>query len=205
MVLMNWTRVAMVCAFAALLGRAGLTASVLPSIGQSIVVSDMRVTLLDARRLSRDGYRDATGEAPLEWAGGGLRFAFLIENRPGAQSAPVLGEVRVLFGAQLYNPVTNATSQKPFAPDVIIRTVDAFYATRYGREVRVRSVTPRPNTVANVLEVFVRGKPIPVGAGGVVELEQGETHRQDASGRLQALGANAVPYQWFRFGLPPLD
>ena len=42
MVLMNGKRVAMVCAFAALLGRSGLTAADLPSIGQSIVVSDMR-------------------------------------------------------------------------------------------------------------------------------------------------------------------
>jgi hypothetical protein len=111
----------------------------------------------------------------------------------------------VLFGPQLYNPVTSATSQKPFAPDVIVRTVDGFYATRYGRDVRVRSPIPRPNTVAHVLEVFVRGKPIPVGSRGVVELEQGETHRPDALGGLQPVAPSDTPYQWFQFGLPPLD
>jgi hypothetical protein len=196
--------IAVICAFAALFGRASLTGAD-PSSGQSIAVSGMRVTLLDARRLSWDSYREATGQPPREWAGGGLRFAFLVENRPGAPSAPVLGEVRVLFDSQSYNAVTNATSQKPFAPDVIVRTIDDFYATPYGREVRVRSPIPRPNTVANVLEVFVRGETIPIGASGVVELEQGETHRPDAAGRLRALGASEVRYQWFRFGLPALD
>src|SRR5205823_4714095 len=88
----------------------------LPGVGESIVVRDVKVTLLGARRMSVDECRDAFRSDLLLWAGGGVRAAFLVENRPGAVAPPSLNEVRVLFGTQVYNEVTTATSGKPFAP-----------------------------------------------------------------------------------------
>src|SRR5438132_3071316 len=176
-----------------------------PSVGQSIVIGEIRVTLLDARRLSREEFRDASGEPSALWQGGGLRVAFLVEHHVGEPTPPVLGEVRVLFGSQLYNAVTNATSRKPFSPDVIIRAVDDFYLTGYGKT--VRRCEARPGTTAVVLDLLIRGGPIQLGSAGVVELEQGETHPPppDRDGRLQPLHAGDVVYRWFRFRLPLLD
>jgi hypothetical protein len=152
-----------------------------PSVGESVVINDIRVTLLEVRRLSEDEYFEATGAPPPEWAGGGL--VVLVENRPGAPTAPVLGAIRVIVGSKPYNAVTNATSTDPFAPDVMIHAVDKFFAANAGRQ--TRHPTPRPGTAASVLEIFVRGGTIPKGATGTVELEQGES--------------------WFKFRLPRIE
>ena len=178
-----------------------------PSVGQSVVLRDIRVTLLDAKRLTFEEYREAREPKSAPWAGGGFRFAFLVENRPGAPSPAALGEVRVLIGSQLYNAVTNANSQRPFAPLIVIRADRDFFSASYGATLRIRAPSPRPMTAAVVLEVFIPGAPIPAGTAGVVELEQGETYRPDGHGTLRALRPEEIAKTWisFRFAFPSLD
>ena len=91
------------------------------------------------------------------------------------------------------------------APLIVIRAVDDFYSTEYGQLVRLRE--PRDRATAAVLDVFIRGGPIPVGSTGIVELEQGETHQGPTGddGRLRQIQADDVAYRWFRFRLPSLD
>ena len=179
----------------------------LPGIGESIVISEIKVTLLGAKRLSLEEYLQASRGQSAEWAGGGLRIVFLTENRPGATLPPGLGEIRVLFGSQLYNPITNAASSKPLSPGVMIRDSNDFLSTSYGRELSGRAPVPRAGTVHGILDVFVRGGPVPAGTSGIVELEQGETHRPDSQGRLRQLdpGEMGSTWTWFRFRLPSLD
>jgi hypothetical protein len=177
----------------------------LPGIGEPVIQNDIQVTLLTAKRLSRDEYF-AAREMDGPWAGGGYRFAFVTENRPNAPTPPVLGDVRVLVDSRLYNPVTNATSHKPFAPLVVIRSEPDFFATPYGSPLRALVRGRRASTTAVVLEVFVPGPSVPVGSTGVVELEQGETHRPDSFGVLRALRPDAMMISGinFRFAFPPL-
>jgi hypothetical protein len=177
-----------------------------PGRGASVVLNDIRVTLLDAKRLSFEEYREARKPESAAWGGGGFRFTFVVENRPHAPLPPALGEVRVSIGSQLYNPVTNSNSQKPFAPLIVIRDASDFFATTYGAALRTRVPEPRPATTVVVLEVFIPGGLIPPGTSGVVDLEQGETHRQDA-GRLRQLRPEEIAKTWtrFRFSFPPLD
>jgi hypothetical protein len=173
-------------------------------VGGSLVINEIKVTLLDARPLSLEEYRRASGEQSPDWAGGGFRFAFLVENRPGAPNAAALGEIRVFVDSRPYNAVTNPTSRKAFAPDVVIRDVGAFFSTSYGRTVRQRPA-PRDAAASDVLDVFVRGTPVPKGSDVVVELEQGETHRPDVTGRLRELTAAEMGASWksFRFLVSP--
>ena len=172
--------------------------------GGSIVINEIKVTLLDAKPLSLDEYRKASGEQSPDWAGGGFRFAFLVENRPGAPGVPALGEIRVFIGSVLYNPVTNPTSRKPLAPDVTIRDVADFFSTSYGRTVKYRGPAPRDAATSEVLDVFVRATPVPKGSVIAVELEQGETYRPDGSGRLRELTPAEMGATWtsFRFVVP---
>jgi len=163
----------------------------IPGVGESVVMGDIRVTLLAATRLYADECRDAVGSDLLLWAGGGVRLTFLVENRPGAPAPPALGELRVLVGSQPYNEVTNAISGKPFAPFAHVRSVEAFLATGYGRRVKDRVPKPRPDAAAAVLELLVRGGPIPSAADAIIELEQGETSR--------------AAWQLFRFRVPSIE
>ena len=180
----------------------------LPSVSDSIIVDGMRVTLLDARRLSADEYRLSGGNTPDLWAGGGFHFAFLVENRSGQTITPVLGEIRVLIGSTLYNTVTNANSSKPFAPFMIAREVEDFFSrTVYGRSIR-NPIRPLPGAIpmaVMVVEIFIRGGTVPGDTTGVVELEQGATHLLDGQILRRPLRADDVTYHWFRFRLPPLD
>lgn len=175
-------------------------------IGAFVVLNDIRVTLLDAKRLSFEDYREARKPESALWEGGGFHFAFFVENRPGAPLPPALGEVRVLIGEKVYNAVTNANSQKPFAPLVVIRGASEFFATSYGAALRTRAPAPRPATTIVVLEVFIPGAPVLTGTNGLVDLELGETHRLDGS-RLRQLRPEEIAKTWtsFRFSFPPLD
>jgi hypothetical protein len=161
------------------------------------------VTFLDARRLSAEEYRHAGGNDPEGWRGGGLRMAFLVENRRGQPIGPVLGEVRVFLDGIQYNPVTNAMSKKPFAPYIIIDDVDDFFASPYGRSIGYRP-TPRPQTIYATLEVLIRGTEVRLGASGIVEVEQGATRLPEASVGRRRPNADDVIYHWFRFRLPAL-
>jgi hypothetical protein len=125
--------------------------------------------------MSVDECRDAFHSDLLLWAGGGVRAAFLVENRPGAVAPPTLNDVRVLLGTQVYNEVTTATSGKPFAPLAIVRSIDEFAATAYGRELKTVPKA-RPTSPAAILELFIRGGPIPAGAEAVLELSDGDSH-----------------------------
>ena len=197
---MSYLALMLTCAFLTVL-------QVESGIGTSVVLNDIRVTLLDAKRLSFEEYREARKPESAPWEGGGFRFAFVVENRPGAPLPPALGEVRVLIGSKLYNAVTNANSQKPFAPLIVIRGASDFFATAYGTALRARAPAPRPATTVVVLEVFIPGASIPAGTTGVVELEQGETYRPDGQGGLRLLRPEEIGKTWtsFRFLFPPLD
>lgn len=170
-----------------------------PSVGQTLAVDDVRVTLLDARLLSPEEDRASDCDAPATWPGGGVHMSFLVENRPGETTPPVLGEIRVLVGSRLYNPVTNATSRKPLAPCVVFRDADDFWRTDYGRQVRYRPQA-RPASVSAIVEAFVRGGRIPPDADIGIELEQGATRVGGQSPR--PLRASDVAYRWFRFTVP---
>jgi hypothetical protein len=185
--------------------RANQPPSDSPSVSDSLTVDGMRVTLLDARRLSAEEYRLSGGNTPDLWVGGGFHFAFLVENRPGQTIPAVLGEIRVLVGSQLYNSVTNANSSKPFAPYVVFQDVEHFFnGTMYGRSIRGRP-QPRPGAIAGVVEVFIRGGAVPGSTTCAVELEQGATHLPEHQALARPLRAEDVAYHWFRFRLPPLD
>ena len=178
-------------------------AAPLPGIGDSIVMNEIRVTLLDGKRLSLDEYRAVSGNQSPDWAGGGFRFAFLTENRPGAPIGPAFGEISVVIGSRRYNAVTNATSRRAFAPYLEIRTLEDFFSTPYGRTVNAHGRKPRAASTANILDVLIRGGPVEDDSPIVVELEQGETHRPDVSGRLRQLTPTEMGATWmtFRFGL----
>jgi hypothetical protein len=178
--------------------------TLLPGVGKPVVLNEIRVTLLGVKRLTQEEYRRWAPQYAAEWAGGGLRLAFHVENRPGAPIGPVLGEIRVLFGRTSYNTVTNAVSRKPFAPGVAILPTDTFF-DGHGRALRSAAPTVRPLAYATILEAYIRGAPIERRTDGVVELEQGETHTSGADGSLAKADMNNVSYLWFRFRLPALD
>jgi xanthosine utilization system XapX-like protein len=185
--------------------RANQQPTDLPSVSDSIIIDGMRVTLLDARRLSAEEYRLSGGNTPDLWAGGGFHFAFLVENRPGQPIPAVLGEIRVLIGSQLYNSVTNATSSKPFAPYVVFQDVEKFFnGTVYGRSIP-KPMRPRPGATAGVVEIFIRGGVVPGSTTCAVELEQGATHLTEQQALDRPIRADDVAYHWFRFRLPKLD
>jgi hypothetical protein len=175
-------------------------------VGSSVVWNDIKVTLVDARRLSLEEYREARKPEPAPWAGGGLRFVFLVENRPGAPLPPALGEVRVAVDSRQYNAVTNAASRKPFPPLVIIRDLSGFLATEYGAALQARLPVPRPATTVSVLEIFIPGTAIPAGTSGEVDLELGETYHL-VEGRLRELSPQETAKTWtfFPFTFPPLE
>jgi hypothetical protein len=173
--------------------------SELPSIGESVIAGGLRVTLLDAGAVTQSEYLQAEGHPPTDWAGGAFRLVFLVENRPGQPGPPVLGNVRVLLGATLYNSVTNAISGRPFSPYVVIHPTDRFSTMPYGRQLQNRIPQPRADTVHGILDFFVRGGPIPNGQSAVVELEQGETFQPPDAQRSTAPKANEIVYRWVRF------
>lgn len=160
------------------------------SVGRTVSQNGIHVTLLAAERLSLDAYRAALAPDAVQWDGGGFYFAFFVENRPSAPMPPALGEVRVVVGGQRYNAVTNATSSKPFAPSVIIRTVEDAIAR--DSNLRTHMPVPHAGAVGSVLQVYVPGKSIAPGTSGEVTLEMGETHRPAADGRLRALSGTEM-------------
>jgi len=174
--------------------------------GEPATNHGITVTLLSAKRLSHEEYRRESGFLYRGWAVDGLRMAFLVENRPGAPLAPAVGEVKVLFNAHQYNSVTHSSSRQPLSPFIIVRDTDGFLASTFGRGIdkAVRVPASRPSVA--ILDVFIRGDVIPNGAYGVVEIEQGETHRPDAQGRLRPLSSSEIgaSWTWFRFRLPPM-
>jgi len=199
------------CCLAVLHAASQITASndaersELPSIGESVIVGGVRVTLLDARAVTQSEYLQAEGYPPADWAGGAFRLVFFVENRPGQPGPPVLGNVRVLSGATLYNSVTNAISGRPFSPYVVIHATDRFSSTPYGRQLQNRIPQPRPDTVHGILDFFVRGAPIPNGQSAVVELEQGETYQPPDAQRSTAPKASEIVFRWVRFSIPSAE
>ena len=184
--------------------RAAICEAPLPGVGESATVNEIRVTLLGVKRLTQDEFRAWDPGHASEWAGGGLRLAFQVENRPDAPIPPVLGEVRVFFGPVLYNAVTNAVSRKPFAPGIAIYGANDFFRG-HGRALQPFAVAPCPRALASVLDVLIRGGPVQRRTDGVAELEQGETHVRKADGSLSPVDMRNVKYVWFRFRLPALD
>src|SRR5262249_44381794 len=101
--------------------------------------------------------------ARLKSAKDGLIFVWLLEPA-GAPFPPGLGGIRVLFDGSPYNAVTNPTSSKPLAPDLIVHD-----GARYAREhpeLFEKREDPSPRSM--VLEFLVRGdRSVPAGPGTV--------------------------------------
>lgn len=134
-------------------------------------------------------------------------MAFLVENRPGAPLMPGLGEVRVYFGSQQYNPITNSSSREQFSPFIIVREPEDFFATPFGRPLRDRATGLTSQPSIGVLDVFIRGGEIRSPSDGVVEIEQAETYRPDGDGHLRPVSGTEMWRSsiWFRFRMPPLE
>ena len=157
----------------------------------SVVLREIKATLLHVERLTEQDRRTRDGVAP-----DGLRIVWWIENRPGAAHPPVLGEVRVHFNSRLYNPVTSAASAKPFAPDMIIHDSRRFFE-RVPAQLQRVAPAPRRGAASVVVEVYVRGNPLPSNAPGAVELQLGDSTEAAAGGQ--------VRFVWFRFRLQRFD
>jgi hypothetical protein len=175
-------------------------------VGGSILARDIRVTLLDARRLTFEHYREARKPDPAAWAGGGFHFSFLVENRPGAPLPPALGEVRVLIKSQLYNVVANANSRKPLAPLIVVLEQKDFLLRHMVRPCGHDFPCHVPKQ-AVVLDVFIPGGSVAERVAGVVELELGETFRHDSHAKLRALTPEEIDKTWmnFHFVFPQLE
>src|SRR4029450_2923737 len=108
-------------------------------IGDSISQLEIRVTLLEARRLSFEEYREARKPLPADWNGGGFRFVLLVENRAGAPAVPGLGDIRGLIDSRPYNAVVNANSAQPFPPLVVVRGDVDYFHTAAGQKLNERT------------------------------------------------------------------
>lgn len=134
-------------------------------VGEPIAVDGYRVTLLSTVDLTEPERATKQGAAP-----GGKRMVWLIEPREKQQGMPVLGEVRLLIGGKLYNQVTNATSNDPFAPDLILHEYGKF-AAAHPEWLGAKKGTPRPDS--GVAEVIIRGAALKPNEGGAAEIEIG--------------------------------
>ncbi|TQF14396.1 hypothetical protein FJV41_19045 [Myxococcus llanfairpwllgwyngyllgogerychwyrndrobwllllantysiliogogogochensis] len=85
-------------------------------------------------------------------------------------SMPVIGDVKLTAGGELYNPVTNATSSKPFSPDIAIYDVPQF-AQKFPKLMGGKKLSPREKSL--ILEVVIRGSALKKEALETAELELG--------------------------------
>jgi hypothetical protein len=127
----------------------GVTPDAKHVLGAPVDVDGFRVTLLSVSELSPAELETRHGKAA-----DGRRLIWLVEPREGQRGRPVLGEVRMIVGGAQYNPVTNATSSKPFSPDLIIHDFPKFAAARPAL-LGPRPLTPRRD--AAIIEVLIRG------------------------------------------------
>lgn len=80
------------------------------TVGKGVTEGGVKVTLLSMRPMV---------EAELKGAAGGRVIQWTIEAQDGWVN-PAFGDVKLFVDGKLYNPVVNATSAKPLAPDLVI-------------------------------------------------------------------------------------
>ncbi|MCP3099960.1 hypothetical protein LZ198_13880 [Myxococcus sp. K15C18031901] len=134
-------------------------------VGDPISMEGLRVTLLSVSELTR-GER----QTPHGVSGGGRRLVWLVEPSESPPSQPVIGDVRLTANGAVYNPVTNATSSKPFAPDIGVYDV-ATYAKKFPSHMGAKKLLPRARSL--VLEVIIRGAKLEAKALETAQLQLG--------------------------------
>jgi hypothetical protein len=127
----------------------GATPEVTHALGEPVDVDGFRVTLLSVSALSAAELETRHGKAT-----DGRRMVWLVEPREGQRGQPVLGEVRMIVAGRQYNPVTNATSSKPFSPDLVIHDFPKF-AAEHATLLGSKPLTPRGHSA--IVEVLIRG------------------------------------------------
>jgi hypothetical protein len=80
------------------------------TVGKGVTEGGVKVSLLSMRPMVESELKGAAGGRVIQWT---------LEPQDG-WAMPVLGDVKLFVDGKLYNPVVNATSSKPLAPDLII-------------------------------------------------------------------------------------
>ncbi len=127
---------------------------------EAMPVGRARVTLLSVAPLPVAQRRGSAGGRVVQW---------LVEP-PEGEALPVFGEVRLWVGGTLYNAITNATSSRPGAPDLII---DDARKLGFGASDPMSAMvfSPRPGSV--VVTVLLRGAALADDVKLVTSLEVG--------------------------------
>ena len=79
-------------------------------VGKGVTEGGVRVSLLSVRPMVESELKGAAAGRVIQWT---------LEPQEG-WVLPVLGDVKLFVDGKLYNPVVNATSSKPLAPDLIV-------------------------------------------------------------------------------------
>ncbi len=140
------------------------------SPGESQILNEIKVTFLNAKRISESERKTDDGLSQ-----DGVKFVWLVENAPEVAIPAVLGEIKVSFENKLYNEVINASSSKPFAPDFTIYDIGNFPEKKIYEKLFPKA---RPDTKSVILEAVVRGKQIPDTLQGIVKIELGTVDKK---------------------------
>jgi hypothetical protein len=138
---------------------------------QTVTQKGIKVCLLDVRKLNK-----AERETDHGISEDGVRCVFFVENEPGRDRIPIIGEIQVSFSGVPYNEVANASSSKPFSPDLIVYDVKKFETTD---DIKKLIPSSRPGAVSVIIEAIVRGKMIKDLEAGMVEFEFGDVTATD--------------------------
>ncbi len=144
--------------------------------GKPIEKEGLRVTLVAVDLLAPELRKGAEG---------GVRVVWLVELPSDGE--PALGDVRLVVGGAQYNVVSNATSSKPLAPDIIVDDPDVYFKRHPSEGQAAKPPTGRVSIVAQVL---LRGATLKKVPDGVVGIELGVV--------IPKPGRPPKPtYQWF--------
>jgi hypothetical protein len=80
------------------------------TVGKGVTEGGVKVALLSMRPMVDSELKGAAGGRVIQWT---------LEPQDG-WAQPALGEVKLFVDGKLYNPVVNASSSKPLAPDLVI-------------------------------------------------------------------------------------
>jgi hypothetical protein len=166
-------------------------AELLPGPGEPVVNRGVTVTLLGAKRLFA---RRVPPRKRVPVPGLGGRWP--ANGLPGGEQARCAARAgpRRSEGALQRSPVQcrHAFLVSP----AVVRDTETFLASTFGREISDAVRVPRSSPAVAILDVFIRGDVITTGSSGIVEIEQGETYRPDANGRLRPLSPGEIGASW---------
>jgi hypothetical protein len=127
-------------------------------VGKGVTEGGVKVSLLSVRPMNESELKGAAGGRVIQWT---------LEPQDGV-AQPALGDVKLFLDGKLYNPVVNATSSKPLAPDLIIE--DA-------RKLGFGAGDPLAGTVlspkAAIITVLIRGAALAPDAAVETSIELG--------------------------------